>query len=253
VTTTTDNQGNETTPVNLNLKQVGDVLFALGQALKVGSIPVTLASDQGAIPVLDTNSASSNTHLGNIDTATSDLVADLDALITNTTGLATQSTLASAKADLDTIVTNTNKIPASPATEGGHLATIDTSTAAMKTDLDTIVTNTNKIPASPAQEAGNLATLVPGVQGWIAATGTGTAGQDDTLTFAQQVRKIALYNASANNVPLEFDQTATAASFPIPPGAFWIIDGALCTAVHVFPSATLAINTTSGLYVKGWK
>jgi hypothetical protein len=33
---------------------------------------------------------------------------------------------------------------------GGHLATIDTSTAASKTDLDIIVTNTNKIPASSA-------------------------------------------------------------------------------------------------------
>src|SRR5260221_423943 len=42
---------------------------------------------------------------------------------------------------------------------GGHLATIDTSTAASKTDLDTIVTNTNKIPASPATEGGNLATI----------------------------------------------------------------------------------------------
>jgi hypothetical protein len=99
----------------------------------------------------------------------------------------------------------------------------------------------------------DLASVAPGVQGWIAATGTGTANQDDTLTFAQQVRKIALYNASANNVPLEFDQTAAATSFPMPPGAYWIIDDVLCTTVHVFPSATLPINTTNGLYVKGWK
>jgi len=42
---------------------------------------------------------------------------------------------------------------------GGHLATIDTSTAAAKTDLDTIVTNTNKIPSSPATEGGHLATI----------------------------------------------------------------------------------------------
>src|SRR5882757_3174893 len=61
--TTTDNQSNETTPVNMNLKQVGDVVIALGQALKAGSIPVTLASDQGTIPVLDTNSAASKADL----------------------------------------------------------------------------------------------------------------------------------------------------------------------------------------------
>jgi len=79
----------------------------------------------------------------------------------NTSALALESggNLAAAKADLDTIVTNTNKIPASPATEGGHLAAIDTATAASKTDLDTIVTNTNKIPTSPATEGGHLAAI----------------------------------------------------------------------------------------------
>lgn len=101
--------------------------------------------------------------------------------------------------------------------------------------------------------AGNTALTVPGVQGWIAVTGTGTSGQDDPLTFASQVRIIALYNASANPIPLEFDAVAAATSFPIPPGAFWIFDNVRCTVLHVFPSATLPINTTAGLYVKGWK
>lgn len=55
--------------------------------------------------------ATNSAHLGNIDTATSDLVTDLDSLITNTTGLATQATLASAKTDLDTIagIVSSNK------------------------------------------------------------------------------------------------------------------------------------------------
>ncbi|HEX9502870.1 MAG TPA: hypothetical protein VF974_00925 [Patescibacteria group bacterium] len=44
--TTTDGNNNKTTPVNFNLKQIGDVLFTLGQALKVASIPVVLPSDQ---------------------------------------------------------------------------------------------------------------------------------------------------------------------------------------------------------------
>jgi hypothetical protein len=151
------------------------------------------------------------------------------------------------------IYTNTSNTATNTSNINTHAASIDTATAASKADLDSIVTNTGRIPSSPAQEGGNLATLVPGVQGWIAATGSGTASQDNALTFAQQVRKIALYNASTNNVPLEFDQTSTAASFPIQPGATWIIDNVLCTTVHVFPSVTLPINTTSGLYVKGWK
>ena len=45
-------------------------------------------------------------------------------LNTSTLALESGGNLAASKADLDTIVTNTNKIPASPATEGGNLATI---------------------------------------------------------------------------------------------------------------------------------
>jgi len=54
--------------------------------------------------------------------------SDADSIVTNTTGLATQSTLSAAKTDLDSILT--------------HEANIDTATAASKTDLDTIVTQT---------------------------------------------------------------------------------------------------------------
>jgi len=114
----------------------------------------------------------------------------------------------------------------------GTQAVSETNSAAIKTDLDT---------------------MVPGVQGWIAATGTGTANADDAITFAQQVRKVVLYNASANPVPIEFDQVAAATSFPLLPGSALVMDNILCTAVHVFPSVTLPINTTAGLYVKGWK
>jgi hypothetical protein len=77
--TNTDNLGNTTTPANFNLKQVGDVLFALGQALKAASIPVVLPSDQ-VVSTLDANSASNNVHLGSIDAAISGAKLDLDAL-----------------------------------------------------------------------------------------------------------------------------------------------------------------------------
>src|SRR5579872_3501948 len=77
-------------------------------------------------------------------------IADLATLLTEFSELLTDTD------NLATLVTNTADLLA----DGDHLATIDTSTAASKTDLDTIVTNTNKIPASPAQEGGNLATLV---------------------------------------------------------------------------------------------
>jgi hypothetical protein len=66
-------------------------------------------------------------------------------------------------------------LPTGAALEAGHLATIDTSTAASKTDLDTIVTNTNKIPASPAQEGGNLASILTQVTNHAVTQGAGAA------------------------------------------------------------------------------
>ncbi len=116
-------------------------------------------------------------------------------------------------------------------------------------------------PGTGAHESGgnldlikaDLDTIVPGVQGWIAATGVGTAAQDNSLTFASQVRKVVLYNSASVPVPIEFDQTATANSFPIQPGQYMVFDDILCTVIHVFPSATLTLNTSGGLYVKGWK
>lgn len=194
------------------VKIFADIWDSAGHRIRVDGSGVTQpVSGSVSVNTISNYAAESGGNLAGIK-------VDADTLVTNTTGLATQTTLAAAKTDLDTIVTNTNKIPASPATEGG-----------------------------------NLATLVPGVQGWIAVTGNGTANQENTLTFIQQVRKVVIYNASANNVPLEFDQTAAATSIPIPPGAYWIIDNVLCTTVHIFPSVLLPINTTNGLYVKGWK
>jgi len=64
--------------------------------------------------------------------------------------IATDDTLMSAmKADLD-------KIPSSPATEGGNLATIAGKDFATQTTLSAL---NAKIPASPATEGGNLATI----------------------------------------------------------------------------------------------
>lgn len=106
--------------------------------------------------------------------------------------------------------------------------------------------------SSPTVTATDDKNVTPGTQGWIAATGTGTAGQDDAIAFASAVRIVVLYNASANPVPLEFDQASLATSFPLQPGQYMIVDHVYVTAVHVFPSALLPINAANGLYVKGW-
>jgi len=236
----TDNNDNTVTALSVNIKEIGYALLSLGQKLKAASIPVVLPSDQ-TVPVSFGGSLPAGTNvIGHVIVDSAGNVS-----VTSMPSLPAGSNLIG-HVIIDSGSISVNTISNYAAESGGNLA-------AAKADLDTIVTNTNKIPASPATEGGNLATLVPGVQGWIAATGNGTANQENVLTFAQQVRKVVVYNASANNVPLEFDQTASATSIPIPPGAYWIIDNVLCTTVHIFPSVLLPINTTSGLYVKGWK
>ncbi len=130
-----------------------------------------------------------------------------------------------------------------------------------------VATSINSAPVVTASDDANFVALLqdttnietytlaqtPGVQGWIAPTGTGTATTDDSLTFASQVRKVEIYNAASVPIPYEFDQTSTATSFPLLPGQGKIYDNILCTVFHVFPSATLPINTTAGLYIKGFK
>src|SRR5947207_15846092 len=61
-TSNTDGAGKISTPTNVNVKQIGDALLALGQALKAASIPVVLPSDQ-VVPTLDTNSAAMKSDL----------------------------------------------------------------------------------------------------------------------------------------------------------------------------------------------
>ena len=90
-------------------------------------------------------------------------------------------------------------------------------------------------------------------QGWTVATGVGTLGQDNTITFPNQVRKVVLYNGSSQSVPFEFDGVSTAASFPLLPGQSMVLEGILCTTIHVFPSVTLPINAAGGLYLRGWQ
>jgi hypothetical protein len=149
-----------------------------------------------------------------------------------------------------------NKAPVSVWTKDGNFVTFgaEADTAATTdTGTFTFMAFFKRLLQGITTGNANTATIVPGIQGWIAASGTGTATTDDAITFANQVRKVVLYNAATVPVPFEFDAVAAATSFPIQPGQYMVFDDVLCTAVHVFPSATLPINTTAGLYVKGWK
>lgn len=134
-------------------------------------------------------------HLATIDTSTAASKTDLDSIVTNTTSLATHS-------DATTINTTL-----------GTLATQSTLSAA-KTDLDTIVTNTNKIPASPAQEGGNLATIAGAITaskmqdniaqfgGNAVVTGTGASGNGiPRVTVSNDSQVQGVVGSSGGSIP----------------------------------------------------
>lgn len=88
---------------NVNINEVGGAAFALGQTTKSGSLPVTLASDQGTISVQDSSAESS-----------------LSTIVTNTTGLATASAQTTGNSSLATIATNTSGLATSANQTNGN-------------------------------------------------------------------------------------------------------------------------------------
>ena len=69
--TTVDGDSNESSPVSVNIAQIGEALLALGQKLKAASIPVTLASDQGQAINADTPTETAV----NVGVSTTDVLA----------------------------------------------------------------------------------------------------------------------------------------------------------------------------------
>lgn len=103
-TINTDSAGNVSSPVDLNLKQIGDTVIALGQALKAASIPVAIASDQ-IVPVsatslpLPTGAATQTTLASVLAQLQAGIAVNTISNYANETG----GNLALAKADLDTL------------------------------------------------------------------------------------------------------------------------------------------------------
>ncbi len=118
--------------------------------------------------------ATNSTHLGNIDTATADLVADLD-----------------------TLITNTGRIPTSPAQEGGNLASLVANTADLLADGDNLATintstaaiNTTAGQASDANTVNSLMGRLTKIRDLLNATlpisQQSTASTSTTLQNAQ--------------------------------------------------------------------
>lgn len=109
-------------------------------------------------------------------------------------GTITEANSASIKNDLDTIVTNTNKIPASPAQEGGNLATVATNTGNTATGVGGVA------DSAYASGSGSIIAILKGIFGRIGAT----LGFDNT-----NVLKISNYgkNSAAGDTAILVDST----------------------------------------------
>jgi hypothetical protein len=83
------------------------------------------------------------------------------------------------------------------------------------------------------------------------ASGSLTASEDNTIAFAGPVRTLLLHNQSAANVQFALDIAALANSPYIAAGQLVVLDIHVAT-LHVYPSATLALNAAGGLIMRGW-
>lgn len=100
------------------------------------------------------------------------------------------------------------------------------------------LSNTNPVPTQEIEQAGYVAASSP--------PSTTSAGSDTTYTFSQQVNRVIIQNNTSGNVYYAFDQTASAGSFLLVPGAT-VIYSKKVTAVHLFTAAAQNINgTTAG-------
>jgi hypothetical protein len=125
-------------------------------------------------------------------------------------------------------------LPAGAATEAGHLATIDTSTAAI---------DTNTAHLSPV--AGAVALTTP--------PATTNAGADTALTFSSQVHHWLLQNNTSAVLTFDLDVAATAGAISLAPNATFFSDVPV-TALHVYTAAAQNVNgsTVANVVLRGW-
>lgn len=73
-----------------------------------------------------------------------------------------------------------------------------------------------------------------------------SANADTAITFAVPVNHVYLQNNSGTAASVDFDATASLGAFLIPAGSPPIAFDFPCTVLHVYCTAALALNGTSG-------
>lgn len=117
-----------------------------------------------------------------------------------TSGTVTEANSAAMKSDLDTIVTNTGHIPASPAQEGGNLATIATQTSGVATAANQTTGNTNTSAISTTTGATNDAAITnPASSGTLMAFLKGVVMLLAGVLFVKR-SSVAVYTAAQTTI-----------------------------------------------------
>src|SRR5260221_800633 len=138
---------------NFQNDQWQEALVSLANGAGVGGGPATIADGADVAQGTTTDAANANTVVGQLKQVNTVQGAVADTAVSNP---ASSGSVIALLKGISTKLAGTLTISGSVTTLG---TVTETNSAAVKTDLDTILIGTNKIPASPATEGGNLATI----------------------------------------------------------------------------------------------
>src|SRR5260221_3966682 len=130
-----------------------EALVSLANGAGLGGRPATIADGADVAEGTTADAANANTVVGQLKQVNSVQGAVADTAVSNP---ASSGSVIALLKGIITKLAGTLTISGSVTTSG---TVTETNSAAVKTDLDTILIGTNKIPASPATEGGNLATI----------------------------------------------------------------------------------------------
>jgi hypothetical protein len=225
------------TSLYVKTSAAADTVLALGQAAMAGSLPVTLANNQGQVGV-NVSDGAGNALTSNSTTYTAKKALDANILGTLGTAFSTAGKVDVKGADGDVFVRQAT------AANLNATATVQA------------VTGTSLAVGSNAMPVLNSA-----AQGYVAAYGSNAAALTSSTDYSfkwgaggtTQVNHVFVQNNTALNLNWELDATATAGSPVLAPGQSLFLD-VQTLIVHLFQAGTPNVggSSASNIVVKGW-
>ena len=232
----------KTTSMDSTLTTINGKMAALGQALMAASMPVTIASNQSAIPV----TLSSTTITGTVAATQSGTwnITDISGTISLPTGAATESTLSTLNGKVTAV--NTGAVTISTALPAG-------SAVIGKVSIDQTTPGTTNLVALAANQSVNVA-QINGVTPLMGNGATGTGSQRVTIASdntAFTVNNQVIPQSGSTNAASSAASTALASSLVIKASAGRLLQltgvntKASAQYIQVFNNTSAPADTTA--------